>query len=471
MRGRQICRAVGVLMAGCAGVARAAPKGLLPMFPMQNSTNATDAACEAKCSVYYPQLTGIQWVPEDQIVYTTKILVGTISVIITVANVNGEASTIATATQTVLGWVPPEYSFFQTTTNEAGTSVFVVPIATDLADGTTFLSLTYPTPYIDYPSEYQWEGIVPTHDKGFHPACATATEGPANAPLDKHPEYPQPKDLTPGKDDPLGVGRTPIWVPLKDDPDKAFFDAAFPSVSAFSYCESMTRATPLPTIFSAPKFVYESTTVFTEPHSEGIIHFESTQSGWEEQATTTEIPKTPNAPHLESTVDGWEERPSTRRDTRPTTVKPDISSKPSSQQAPKIESTADGFSIGRPGAQQTARPEPEQPQPQPQPGDDKPPTFPEVIVSIIVNNPDAFSPKPQDQQPQITRPPANPRPAVPTPAAQNAKPTPVFTFVPTVINGQSTKVPAFILPSSSATATLGQTVTLDAEQLPSSPRT
>lgn len=402
---------------------------VVPIFPMRNSTKPkptpTDSdRCEAACTVYYPEITALSWVPEYQVVYTTEITVGTVNVVIMT---NGNM-TLGSVTETVYGYVPSEYNLYMRTTDADGTAAVDVPIT--LSDGNIFFSHhAYPTPYLDYSTEYHWEGVLPTHNKEFSPVCATATAEAANAILPKHPEYPQPKEVFPSTEDPLGAEHIPLWVSVADEPDKDFFDVAFPSESAFTYCKSQSGKPPVTTQFSAPKFLYETTTIYTEPWSKGFVHDESTATGFDEQTTTRTRHISFKSPHLESTADGWEETPAET----PTGV-PD-----SQPQIPHFQSTATGFEP--PDAHQTANP---------------PADIPNAIASIINNNPGIFTPP-------ANRPNTVARPAVATPAPAPANPTPRFTLVPTVVGGQTTTVPAFILPDSDAVATIGQEVTINGQ--------
>lgn len=359
-------------------------------FPVRNATKGTptptDSTCAAVCSVWYPELIAMKWVPEVQVVYTTEVTVGTVSTII----MTSSNATVSSWTRTVYGAVPSEYSLYSQTTASDGTRV--VEVGLTISDRYTSTRFSYPTPWLEYLSEYVWEGILPTSDRGPSPACATATD-PAHVILSNHPEYPQPKEVSPDKEDPQGRHYVPLWVPVDDVPDKAWFDMAFPKEPAFTSCESIRRK-PVPTEYSAAKFVFDTTTVFT-PHmsiSDGIVIVQPTASGWE--STTEVVSVRPPAPHTETPVSGWSDFPSTE------TEKP---------QMPVIQPTESGW---------------EQP-----------------AGASIINNP-ANNPNGAPTQPGAT---------------------PIFTYVPTIVNGQPTASPAFILPGSSATASIGQLVTVNGQ--------
>ncbi|PSN60344.1 hypothetical protein BS50DRAFT_207197 [Corynespora cassiicola Philippines] len=471
---------VGAIVASAA-VAQAMPQELIPIFPIQNATkttshpNPTGQACEAGCSVQYPKLSAMRWVPESQVQYTAKIVVATIStIIITTAN-----STLGTNIQTVFGFVPSEYDLYRISILDDYTRVIDVPLTS--SDSVVFSRITYPTPYVNYYTEYHWTGVVPTHDKASSAVCATATPEPANAPLPGHPEYPQPKTAIVENDDLWGQEHVPLWIPISEEPDKAFFDAAFPSESAFSYCESIPYATPAPTAFQAPKFITESTTVWTSSRSDGVIIIQPSASGWEE-TTTSDRRHTIQIPHIESTVTGWAPTPAPNNDEAGIEGTSNFAS-------PHVESTATGFDrptrvvvlVPAPEVTSTTRrvfgqgPDAQQSNSPDLPADERPPSLPDAIVSIINDNPDMF-PRPQDpptlpevvasivnHNPQeFPQPPADPVAVQASTPAQT--PTPIFTFVPTIIDGQSTAVPAFILPGSPATATIGEVVTLSGQK-------
>jgi hypothetical protein len=362
----------------------------------------------------------VQWIPESQIVYTTKIVVATVSVFMRA----GDNTTTPVRSETVYGAVPSEYSLYSLGTDAQGTAVITLPIPQP-DGGTTWSEFTYPTPYIDYATEYRWQGVLQTQDAKFEPICATVSPKFDIVELPKHYEYPQPKGpLSPGRFDPFGSEHKPLLVPIKDEPDKLYFDVAYPSESAFSSCSSVPPSGPLPTEYFAPKFVTEYTTVPYTPSTAGVIVIQPTASGWEETTTTTTRPslQQPAVPHIPSTADGFEDR----------TTKPRSGGSTASSVADHIENTATGFGDRPPQAQNTPKP------------NQRPPSVPDVIVSLINNNPGVFNP-------------------APTAAPQLAAPTPFFTYVPTVINGQSTTIPAYILPGSSATATIGQEVTINGQ--------
>jgi hypothetical protein len=203
--------------------------------------------------VRYPELQAISWVPEVQIIYTTEITVGTVSVYTTLF----PNSTSPPRTHTVFNVdVPTEYSLWMVRSDGFGTAFLEVPLT--ISGTHTLKTLTYPTPWYDYPSEYHFEGVLPTTGKRAEPVCITATELNVGV-LSPHPTYPQPT-ISPDEADPSGSSYQPLWVPVQELPDKKWFDATFPDVSAFASCESVAGK-PAPTDFYAPKFVFETISI------------------------------------------------------------------------------------------------------------------------------------------------------------------------------------------------------------------
>jgi hypothetical protein len=367
----------------------------------------------------------MQWIPEDQVVYTTKITVATVSVIITTSN----NQTWPPRTETVYNYVPPEYSLYSIGADPEGTVVATIPVLQ--SDGwTTWSEFTYPTPFLDYSTEYQWKGVLQTLDKASNPSCQTAAPEPANVPLHDHPVYPQPTgDVSPGKDDLYGYFHVPLYVSLKDQPDKLFFDVAFPAESAFSYCGSIPASATIPVQFEAPKFVTASTTVWTTPVSEGIVIVQPTATGWEMPTNSWVIP---DIPHIQPSASNWNDGTTQSGNAGPTSLA-----------TAHNENTVSGFAQSTPGAQQSKGSGPSK--------------IVEIIESVINNDP-VVSSTSQSQLDSITGNAA----ITPTETVITGR-TPVFTFIPTVFDGQSTLIPAFILPWSVATATVGQTVTLNGQ--------
>jgi hypothetical protein len=397
-----------------------------PIFPIGNETKPipepTDSSCVADCRVRYPELLAISWVPEVQIVYTTEVTVGTVSIYNTIS----QNSTSPPRTHTVFNVdVPAEYSLWMVRSDPAGTAFLEVPLTIDGSH--TLKTLVYPTPWLDYPSEYHWEGVLPTTGKRAEPVCVTATELDV-AVLNPHPAYPQPT-LSPNEADPSGASYRPLWVPVQDLPDKKWFDGAFPSVSAFASCESVPGK-PAPTEFSAPRFIFETISIVSNATRTPVGVILSSETGFEDTRTTK--------PATSTKITGQEgaSNPGSK------TLFP---SGPHTTQhtGPHFMSTETGFE-DRPDAHQTAPPPEITGGPKTQ--------GPGGIGSIINNN----------NRPPVSKPSIVPsRPVVPAPAVAN--PTPVFTLVPTVINGKPTAVPAFLLPGSSALASVGERVTINGE--------
>ncbi|KAF2645981.1 hypothetical protein P280DRAFT_513853 [Massarina eburnea CBS 473.64] len=172
------------------------------------------------------------------------------------------------------------------------------------ADQISFTHLTYPTPYLSYPSDYHWEGELPTIAPKFPTSvCSTATEL-ANAGLSKYSEYHQPKPATLDRSDPLGAKYTPLWVAAQEVADKAWFDAAFPSESAFTYCGSV-QGKPAGTNFHAPKFVVE-TTSFLASVTSAAGHVQTSMTGFEDSGTVFPSSSTTSRPvRLRDGRRGW----------------------------------------------------------------------------------------------------------------------------------------------------------------------
>ncbi|KAF2280772.1 uncharacterized protein EI97DRAFT_463223 [Westerdykella ornata] len=403
--------AVGAAL-GCPALTVLA-QGIAPTDGNRNATapapTSTDLPCENRCSVQYPALTAIQWIPASQIIYTTTIVVATVSVIYTTL----EDTTYPPYTETLYNPVGPDYNLYSLGPNEQGTVILTASVG-ESEGYTTWATLTYPTPYIDYWKELHWEGVLQTQDKASNFVCATATPSPANAPLNDHPEYPQPKEVFPGKFDPLGTEHVPLWAPVKDEPDARFFRAAFPFQSAFSFCESVPVAVPLPTEYSAPKYETVTTTVYTTSTSPpGIVIIQPTATGWDREPSRRPLP--PAAAHLESSANGFGDA-STITKTPPRVTSP----------AAQIERTTTGFGDG-------------------------PPEGPQAQQSASPNNGGSIGA------------PGTPNGALQGDQQDWPAPSPVFTYVPTVIDGRTTSVPAYIMPGSSSTATIGQTVAVNGE--------
>lgn len=388
---------------------------------------------------------GLSWAREDQIVYTETVTVATISIV--TSTISNETFV---RTHTVYDNdpnVPLYHTLYHISTNDGGTKVVEAGIT--LSDGYTFTSFAYPTPFVDYPSQYHWEGIVPTLGKYEEPVCATQTEELQVAEITPHPLYPQPSDVIPDKGDPQGANYVPLWVPLRDLPDKKWFDNEFPSVSAFFYCEPVVGKSP-PEIIATAKFVTTTATFQTSMERPGLIHTESRATGWEETPTkgppgivgpteqrsvpssvptgfstpstkprpTPSSSKVPDVPIIIPTTSSWNNRP-TVRPSSPPVSNPGISSRPQPASTPQ--------NVGNQDA--------------PTPGDGSGAGQPSPSNNNGADNPGG--------QPAVT----------PFPVPN----TPIFTFVPTTSNGRPTATPIFIIPGSSSTATIGQTVTFDGQ--------
>lgn len=342
--------------------------------------------------------------PVTAISFTTELTVGTAVVVIYTT----EGSAIYTTTQTVYDSISQDYDLYRQFTDDSGTVFVELPPKT-ISDEVLYSELAYPTQLIDYDAKYSWEGVLPTSGDMTAFACATATSEPSVTLLADHPPFPPPTNIVANPNDPGGQEHQPIWVPLDIEPEYSFFKDAFPSESAFVHCESAARSQATTTIYSMPRFTLDHTTMYRPPRSDRIIHTESTATGWEE--TKPRVPPTGD----------------------PIT----------SAAAPHTELTVDDFGETSP--------------PTPQQTDGPPVIRTEAPVVHVEASASGFD---QTLHRQQTADPGSPYQA---PTDAFAEPTPVFTYIPTTIDGQSTNVVAFVLPDSSATVTIGQTITLDGQ--------
>ncbi|KAL1595882.1 hypothetical protein SLS60_009572 [Paraconiothyrium brasiliense] len=466
-------RVLGVFTVALAGVARAAPQrlgiGIVPIptvFPVTNSTTApsptpTDSAstCEASCDVQYPELFGLSWAREDQVVFTETVTVGTVTI-----STLTQRNTTYTLTDTYYNEdVPRSYTLYQQGIDKGGTKTVEATIT--LSDGEVPTIFAYPTPWVDYPAAYHWQGIVPTHDEKSVSVCATSTEELAFGEVTQHPLYPQPTDIVPDKNDPEGINYVPLWIALQELPEKKWFDQAFPAESAFAYCTSV-QGKPASLEISTAKFVLATATFATSLVNPGFIHPESTVTGWEDGITTTDPPNI-----FEPTQDPTQE-PSRHPDSshgdisitrifpRPPTI---AGPKSTSIQVPDIPDIVTSVPPWDP--QPTVRPSPPlvNVPTTPHTGDGQP-------APTGGNNVGQPAPSPGNvngvgQPPTNSNGVGNPIPDVNNPGGRPAATptTPVFTFVPTTINGRPTATPVFILPGASSIATIGQTVTFNGQ--------
>ncbi|KAK7184785.1 hypothetical protein PSPO01_09096 [Paraphaeosphaeria sporulosa] len=448
-------RILGVFTVALAGVARAAPApqrvgiGIVPvptMFPVTNATTLppkptpTDNAstCEASCEVRYPELFGLSWAREDQVVFTETVTVGTVS-ITTLSQVN---KTYMLTNTYYNDGMPKFYTLYQQGTDDGGTKTVEAIIT--LSDEVVSTIFTYPTPWVDYPAAYHWQGIVPTHDDQSEPVCATSTEELAYGEVTQHPLYPQPTDVIPDKKDPVGTNYVPLWIALQDLPDKKWFDQAFPSESAFAYCTSVAGK-PAPVDISTAKFVLATASFATSMANPGFIHPESSVTGWFDGVTTSEPDNLVEPTQQVGSAHG--ERTSTPIHPRPSTT---AGPRATSVQVPDIPDISDTVSTVPPwDLRPTVRPS-----------------------TPLVNNPSTAQNDGEQPgngnwgaQPSPTNNNgfAQPAPGVPGGGPVSTRTTPIFTFKPTTINGQPTATPIFIFPGSSSTATIGQTVSFNGQ--------
>lgn len=337
-------------------------------------------------------------------------------------------STLHPATYT--SWNGPadaseEHGLYHVTKDYSGKASVVVPLTISATH--TLKTLAYPTPWLDYPAQYHWQGVLPTHDDENSPTCTTATEELIIGELYSHPEYPQPTEVVSPAEDVSGKNHVPLWVPLRETSDKSWFDAAFTSESAFAHCSSVAGK-PAPTgEYYAAKYVFETqiTTVTTISTADSG-HVESSTTGFEEPERITRTRSVSSrTPHDERTEDWYEE---TETGTPPiyTQVTAHVEASTSAfEDMSRV--TLGGSRPTRTGGQFVTGGGP--PSDVPEKGD-------------------------HNRLPDSSKP-------IAVPAAVPAKPTPVFTVVPTIVNNRPTWTPAYIMPDTSATATLGQLVALN----------
>ena len=423
----------------------------MPIFPVTNATTytppkptGTAVVCEAACSVRYPELYGLSWAREADVTFTEDVTVGTVRVITTIWD---NATAIKTYTEYDED-VPRWYTLYQQSTNNAGTKVVEVGITH--SDSYTLSTFAYPTPWVDYPSQYHWEGVLPTHDEKYTPICSTATDLDIGE-VTSHPLYPQPTDVTADKEDLEGANHVPLWVPLQQLPDKKWFDSAFPSESAFLLCEPVPGK-PAPKDISTARFVLATMSSILSTQRPGFIHVESSVTGFETTKAKTRISSSAII-RIESSVTGFQ---ATEAGTPSITQKPS----PSNQRpAPTLNPTG---SIGLPDIPQLlptislGRPQPSRPLV-------FLPSNIQIGRPVATNNDGETGLGTHSKNMGLDNPGAtnlNNRPGqpAPTPPPNSANPTPIFTFVSTTVDGLPTILPVFILPDSSSTATLGQTV-------------
>lgn len=433
------------------------------MFPVTNATTippkptSTDTAstCEASCEVRYPELFGLSWAREDQVVYTETVTIG----IVSITTLTGMNKT-STLTNTYYNEdMPKYYTLYQQGTDKGGTKTVEATIT--LSDEVVATIFAYPTPWIDYPAAYHWQGIIPTLDDQSEPVCATSTEDLAYGEVTQHPLYPQPTDVIPDKKDPEGTNYVPLWVALQELPDKKWFDQEFPSESAFAYCASVAGK-PAPVDISTAKFVLATVSFATSMVNPGFIHPESSVTGWFDGVTMTEPPnlfdptQQVGSAHAGSTVAPVSPRRSTTSSPKPTSVRvpdiPDIpdtvSSVPPWDPRPTVRSSTPFINSPSTARNGNGQPAPtggnDGGQQAPSPGNGN-----GVARPSPTNINGVAQPALDDNNPG-GRPASTPT-------------TPVFTFKPTTINGQPTATPIFILPESSSTATIGQTVSFNGQ--------
>lgn len=249
-----------------------------------NGTTQTEAQCEGgvylledeienavvdlstpdnQCTFYYPKVSMISWVPEEQIVHTSDVTVGIISTLVFLYN----ASIIAVETQTDYNEATALHSTTppRLTADMNGTTVAVA--AFENADPATVLQLEYPNVYIDYGMEYSWEGVLETIANNSSVYWASATAGPSTVLITDHSAiprswYPEPTQTDSIALDHYGRPLQPIWVSVDVVGDMAsMMDRRFNNVGegAFDQCNRTT----IPSGLATPTF-YTTRPVFDQ---------------------------------------------------------------------------------------------------------------------------------------------------------------------------------------------------------------
>ncbi|KAF3005900.1 hypothetical protein E8E13_009513 [Curvularia kusanoi] len=244
-----------------------------------NRTEALDETiCTARCTLYYPEISAISWVPKEQIVYTTEITVGVISTLVFLHN----RSTVAVKTQTEYDWAAaPENRFPpQLATDLATTAVAIVALTN--VDSTTVLQMQYPSIYIDYGTEYSWEGTLRFYGEsnGYGTSiCASATAGPSTVSISKHTkiqygqygQYDAPTEAAMTNGTLHSPSLQPLWVPLDVEEDIVkVIDYGIIGYD-FANCERPTRTSSTGSTYSTAKFLFEHVTAMIPVDKATII--------------------------------------------------------------------------------------------------------------------------------------------------------------------------------------------------------
>lgn len=392
----RVWSAAAVVLGACSVVAYAypseppgiVPSGIVPIIPssitkhpLVNTTvpptpTETDSSCSASCTVELPAWSALSWVRATDLVYTSTITVAT--KIYSIDKVNN-----FTVTRTQYTPLPEGLTFQSLATNNAGT-VYASHFLTGNDGFRTFTQLAYPTPYVDYATEYNWQGVLPTADKTGNTFCDTAT-ALNTAVLPSYTAYPQPPAGRPDPADRIGLGYTLLWVTQSKEFDISFLSSSFPAVSAFAFC----TPTPFPvppalSPITTVKLLTATETTYTNFPSAPIQHTESSASGFESSTksikpstspsthtSSGDQPTAPAAVRTEKSVSGFEDYT--------TTLKPNLQNpgnpngpgyQPPSTKTVRIEQSASGFNPpsatgggggGGGGSQPTARPNNERP--------------------------------------------------------------------------------------------------------------
>lgn len=239
---------------------------------------------DVQCTVHYPKVSMISWVPEEQIVYTENVTVGIISTLVLLHN----ASVVATKTHTDYnmaiasdGELPPRLE-----TDVEGTAIAAVALRT--AGSTTILKLRYPNAYIDYGTEYSWEGILETTNHHSSSYWATATARPSTVTISEHTTiprswYPEPTQDRTTTLDPEGRRLQPLWVSLDVVGDIAsIMDRNFYNngAMAFDRCNRTTpTGIPATSTFHTTRFTFSHTTILIPVNASSDIRQNETKTG------------------------------------------------------------------------------------------------------------------------------------------------------------------------------------------------
>ncbi|OCL10684.1 hypothetical protein AOQ84DRAFT_438177, partial [Glonium stellatum] len=225
----------------------------------------SSSECEASCTIEYPQVKVLQWMPIQNIEYSTTLTAATLIYVI-----NNRTNTTSTLTE--YNQLPDGYTTSTPVLNSDGKVVSTITVPQPNGAALT-TAIVYPTEFLDYAPSYEWQGILPTRTLS-HSTCATinATTSPYSTPLatlPSHPLYPQPTTASfPSENttDTVGTAHTLAWAVTFDNAAPSFYKTAFPDEAAFTACDFTISSFPTqaPGItHTTAKFLTERTTRYT----------------------------------------------------------------------------------------------------------------------------------------------------------------------------------------------------------------